>query len=83
MRVCKPNVDFPQARARRAPAGEFAQQMNASPLRIPYLQRLSKMMKKLASPRILKAWPPFHNPRRDPESKAYLPYMANIETALV
>ena len=45
MRVRKPDVDFSQTSARWAPHGEFAQQMNASSLWIPHLERfLNRVM---------------------------------------
>ena len=45
MRVRKPNVDFSQTSARWAPVGEFAQQMNATSLWIPHLERfLNRVM---------------------------------------
>lgn len=45
MHVRKPDVDFSQTSARWAPHGEFAQQMNASSLWIPHLERfLNRVM---------------------------------------
>lgn len=44
---------------------------------------VGRKVMKLALPRILKALLPFHDPRKDPEPRAYRSYMAKIETALV
>jgi predicted metal-dependent hydrolase len=50
MRVRKPSVEFSQTPARWAPNGEFAQQMNASSLWIPHLERfLNRVMAQAAA----------------------------------
>jgi hypothetical protein len=91
MPIRKPNVDLSKTRARWAPIGEFARQMNASSPWILHLERFLNRVMTLANANLdpfhpshaqIKALSPFHNPRTDPEPRAYHSYMANVEAAL-